>query len=174
MQLLRDPLVLPELAFYVGNRQVGWLLQNIRGCAVPVGKRSGRGRGGEGGDSWLSGGARVEEGAARASTSQGGAPGTRALPEVRSWDLGSVWGCSDPAYLDTWGSWCPHWRETRMSESGNARRILMLKVIFLRPGNMVVLCLIEKEVSLILVLDPNFEYKTINGVRGMVMIFTKM
>lgn len=50
----------------------------------------------------------------------------------------------------------------------------MLKVIFLRPGNMVVLCLIEKEVHLILVLDPNFEYKKINGVRGMVMIFTKV
>ena len=44
-----------------------------------------------------------------------------------------------------------------MFGSGKARRVLMLKVIFLRPGNMVVLCLIEKEVSLILVLDPNFE-----------------
>ena len=61
-----------------------------------------------------------------------------------------------------------------MSQSGNAWRVLMLKVRFLRPGNMVVLCLIEKEVHLILVLDPNFEYKKINGVRGMVMIFTKM
>lgn len=32
-----------------------------------------------------------------------------------------------------------------MSGSGKARRVLMLKVIFLRPGNMVVLCLIEKK-----------------------------
>lgn len=116
----------------------------------------------------------MEEGAARASTSQGGVPGTRALCEVRSWDSGSTWGCSDPTYLDTWGYWCPCWRETRVFGSGKARRVLMLKVIFLRPGNMVVLCLIEKEVSLILVLDPNFEYEKINGVRGMVMIFTNM
>lgn len=34
--------------------------------------------------------------------------------------------------------------------------------------------LIEKEVSLILVLHPNFEYKKINGVRGMAVIFTEM
>ena len=131
-------------------------------------------KGAEGGGSWLSGGVLVEEGAARASASQGGAPGTRALPEVRSWGLGSTWGRSDPAYLDTWGYWCPQWRETRMSQSGNAWRVLMLKVRFLSPGNLFVLCLIVKDVHLILVLDPNFEYKKINGVRGMVMIFTKM
>ena len=49
----------------------------------------------------------------------------------------------------------------------------MLKVIFLRPGNMVVLCLIEKEVSLILVLDPNFEYKKINEKTLFCTIFTR-
>ena len=116
----------------------------------------------------------MEEGAARASTSLGGLPGTRALQEVRSWDFSSTWGCSDPAYLDTWGYWCTRWRETRVSGSGKAPRVLMLKIIFLRSGNMVVLCLIEKEVSLILVLHPNFEYKKINGVRGMAVIFTEM
>lgn len=125
-----------------------------------------------------------------------GTPGCQVAPEWRRGPLGSALpreGCREPGLCGrleagtpappgaavtppTWTlgvTGAPAGGRTRVSGSGKAQRVLMLK-IFLRSGNMVVLCLIEKEVSLILVLHPNFEYKKINGVRGMAVIFTEM
>lgn len=80
------------------------------------------------GYTWLSGGTWSEEGAVGLRFPGSGLP-EPGLHEVRSWDSSSTWGCSDPAYLDTWGYWCTQLEgDQGVLGSGKAQRALMLKI----------------------------------------------